>query len=202
MESDRRAVAAIGKNLEKTQLTGPAATVQEIDVFRFIDRFAAPASYEIILADPPYSKANGERDFAPELLCAPMLRTRARARRYLRPRAPPGRETHARQRVGMLPAETLRRDRGRLPARSACLIATMAAFASARRSPPTCAARFLYNLFFPLVFLALLPGFLLRMFRRGGYREKFRQRLGRYTAAERQAFHPRRVDMAPLDQRR
>ena len=34
----------------------------------------------------------------------------------------------------------------------------------------------IYNLFFPLVFLALLPGFLLRMFRRGGFREKFRHR--------------------------
>ena len=54
--------------------------------------------------------------------------------------------------------------------------------ADARRS------LFIYNLFFPLVFLALLPGFLLRMLRRGGYREKFRQRLGRYTAAERARF--------------
>ncbi len=47
---------------------------------------------------------------------------------------------------------------------------------------------FIYNLFFPIVFLALLPGFLLRMLRRGGYREKFRQRFGRYTAAERARF--------------
>ena len=54
--------------------------------------------------------------------------------------------------------------------------------ADARRS------LFIYNLFFPLVFLALLPGFLLRMLRRGGYREKFRQRLGRYTPAERARF--------------
>ena len=73
VESERRAVAAIGKNLEKTRLTGPAATVHEMDVFRFIDRFASTASFEIILADPPYAKAEGERDYAPELLCAPML---------------------------------------------------------------------------------------------------------------------------------
>ena len=73
VESEHRAVAAIEKNLEKTRLTGPAATVQAMDVFRFIDRFAATASFEIILADPPYAKAEGERDFAPELLCAPML---------------------------------------------------------------------------------------------------------------------------------
>ena len=65
---------------------------------------------------------------------------------------------------------------------------------SAFRLPPSALppdarrALFIYNLFFPLVFLALLPGFLLRMFRRGGYREKFRQRLGRYTAAEHDRF--------------
>ena len=87
VESDRRAVAAIEKNLEKTRLTGPSATVHAMDVFRFIDRrggggdqrgladgrAASTASFEIILADPPYAKAEGERDFAPELLCAPML---------------------------------------------------------------------------------------------------------------------------------
>lgn len=46
----------------------------------------------------------------------------------------------------------------------------------------------IYNLFFPLVFVALLPGFLLRMFRRGGYREKFGQRFGRYPAQDRARF--------------
>jgi 3-deoxy-D-manno-octulosonic-acid transferase len=54
--------------------------------------------------------------------------------------------------------------------------------ADARRS------LFIYNLFFPFVFVALLPGFLLRMLRRGGYREKFRQRLGRYSPEERARF--------------
>lgn len=47
---------------------------------------------------------------------------------------------------------------------------------------------FIYNLFFPLVFVALLPGFLLRMLRRGGYRENFGQRFGRYSAADRARF--------------
>nr|ACO70909.1 three-deoxy-D-manno-octulosonic-acid transferase domain protein [uncultured Verrucomicrobiota bacterium] len=45
-----------------------------------------------------------------------------------------------------------------------------------------------YNLFFPLVFLALLPGFLRRMFRRGGFRENFGQRVGRYSAEARTRF--------------
>lgn len=49
----------------------------------------------------------------------------------------------------------------------------------------------IYNLFFPLVFLALLPGFLLRMFRRGGFREKFAQRLGRFSAADAERLHSR-----------
>lgn len=45
---------------------------------------------------------------------------------------------------------------------------------------------FLYNLLFPFAFVALLPGFLARMLRRGNFREHFGQRLGRYKAADRQ----------------
>ena len=72
VESDRRAVAAIEKNLEYTKLTG---TVQAMDVFRFLDRFASPGSFDLIIADPPYAKVPGERDFTPELLGAEPLRT-------------------------------------------------------------------------------------------------------------------------------
>lgn len=39
---------------------------------------------------------------------------------------------------------------------------------------------FLYNLFFPLVFLLMLPKFVSRMIRRGGYKKHFEQRLGIY----------------------
>ena len=42
----------------------------------------------------------------------------------------------------------------------------------------------IYNLVFPVVYLALLPGFLLRMLRRGGYRKGFLQRFGVYGAEE------------------
>lgn len=70
VESDRRAVQSIEKNLIRTKLTG---SVQAMDVFRFLDRFATPGSYEIILADPPYSKIPGERDFTPELLASEPL---------------------------------------------------------------------------------------------------------------------------------
>ncbi len=73
VESDRRAVAAIEKNLEKTKLVGPCASVVPLDIFRFLDRRDSAGTYEIILADPPYAKADGERDFAPELLTSASL---------------------------------------------------------------------------------------------------------------------------------
>jgi 3-deoxy-D-manno-octulosonic-acid transferase len=42
--------------------------------------------------------------------------------------------------------------------------------------------RFIYNLLWPLALVFFLPGYLVKMFRRGGYREKFGQRLGNYDA--------------------
>ena len=42
--------------------------------------------------------------------------------------------------------------------------------------------RIIYNLLWPLGLLFFLPGYLLKMFRRGGYREKFGQRVGIYGA--------------------
>ena len=43
------------------------------------------------------------------------------------------------------------------------------------------AVRFLYNLAFPIVLVALLPSFLLRMLKRGKYRHKFGQRFAIYS---------------------
>ena len=40
--------------------------------------------------------------------------------------------------------------------------------------------RFIYNLFWPVGLLFFLPGYLVKMFRRGNYRHKFGQRLGCY----------------------
>lgn len=71
IESDRRAVAAIERNLEKTKLTGD---IRALDVFHYLDRAALPGSFDVILADPPYAKAPGERDFTPELVGSEPLR--------------------------------------------------------------------------------------------------------------------------------
>jgi len=45
--------------------------------------------------------------------------------------------------------------------------------------------RFLYNLLWPIGLLVFLPGYLRKMFRRRGYREKFGQRLGIYDVGVR-----------------
>lgn len=73
VESDRRSCETIRRNLEKTKLSG--GDVMASDVFRWLDRSAGEATYDLILADPPYAKAPGERDFTPELLaCASLHR--------------------------------------------------------------------------------------------------------------------------------
>ena len=48
--------------------------MQNCDVFSYLDRLAGPQSFDIILADPPYAKYPGERDFDPELLTNAGLR--------------------------------------------------------------------------------------------------------------------------------
>lgn len=65
VEKDRAAVASIKRNLEKTGLQG---SVHQMDVFSFLDRLTAPQSYELILADPPYAKNKGDRQFTNELM--------------------------------------------------------------------------------------------------------------------------------------
>jgi len=48
--------------------------------------------------------------------------------------------------------------------------------------------RLLYNLLFPFALLAILPRYLTRMFRRGGFREDFGQRFARYAPELRDRF--------------
>src|SRR5215813_13720417 len=52
--------------------------------------------------------------------------------------------------------------------------------------------RFLYNLFWPLGLLIFLPGYIAKMIRRGGYRDRFGQRLGIYDNAVRNRLSNRR----------
>lgn len=70
VEKDARAVAVIHKNMEKTRLRG---TVHQMDIFSYLDKVAPEHGFDLILADPPYSKQAGDRDFTAELLNAPSL---------------------------------------------------------------------------------------------------------------------------------
>ena len=72
VEKDARAVEAIRFNLAKTRLE-KGATVHALDIFSFLHKIAPEAGYDFILADPPYAKQKGERDFGVELLSDPAL---------------------------------------------------------------------------------------------------------------------------------
>lgn len=49
--------------------------------------------------------------------------------------------------------------------------------------------RFFYNILFPLALVVILPGYLARMFKRGGFRRDFGQRFARYAPALRNRFN-------------
>lgn len=70
VENDRRACECIRRNLDKTKLTG--GEIASADVMGWIER-SAPAAFDLILIDPPYSKKPGDRDFGAEILAAPGL---------------------------------------------------------------------------------------------------------------------------------
>ena len=54
VESDRRALAAIGSNLDRTRLA-EKATVTATDVGPFVASGRAGRGFDLVLADPPYS---------------------------------------------------------------------------------------------------------------------------------------------------
>ena len=72
VESDRRACDSIRRNLEKTKLTG--GQIICADALRWVERNAQPAAFDLILADPPYARGDGERDFARELIALAGIR--------------------------------------------------------------------------------------------------------------------------------
>jgi 16S rRNA (guanine966-N2)-methyltransferase len=69
-----KAIAAIKANLEKTRLQ---AVVVRSDVFRFLNR--ADPTFDLIFADPPYSKRPKDPDFAAELIASAALKSRLAA---------------------------------------------------------------------------------------------------------------------------
>jgi 16S rRNA (guanine966-N2)-methyltransferase len=64
-----RAVACVKDNLRRARLEG---SVQAMDALRFVELYGA-AGFDLIFADPPYTKDADDRDFAAELLVSPHL---------------------------------------------------------------------------------------------------------------------------------
>ncbi|HET9435595.1 MAG TPA: 16S rRNA (guanine(966)-N(2))-methyltransferase RsmD [Candidatus Limnocylindrales bacterium] len=58
VERDGGAVSAIRANLERTHLAGPAATVVQAEVLRWLASASGPVAgpYDLVLLDPPYDR--------------------------------------------------------------------------------------------------------------------------------------------------
>ena len=65
VESDRAAVVALERNLEKTGLSG---RVRKQDVFDFLSHASTAEAHDLIFADPPYDKSKLGEDFTKLLL--------------------------------------------------------------------------------------------------------------------------------------
>lgn len=70
VDSDREAAECILRNLKKCRLS---ASVQTMDVFRFLKTYAHPGAYDLVFADPPYRKQSGDTDFVSPLLTSAEL---------------------------------------------------------------------------------------------------------------------------------
>ena len=75
VESERRAVETIRRNLEKTRLVSPAATVCGAEVFGVLARgWGVVGPFDLVFADPPYAvKKPGADDPGARLLADPAL---------------------------------------------------------------------------------------------------------------------------------
>ena len=64
VDENDRCVRCIRENLRMAQVE---AVVQTMDTYRFLDLYAEEASFDIIFADPPYAKKQGDTDHAAAL---------------------------------------------------------------------------------------------------------------------------------------
>jgi 16S rRNA (guanine966-N2)-methyltransferase len=59
VDENERCVRCIRENLRMAKVE---AVVQTMDAYRFLDLYAEEASFDLIFADPPYSKKQGDTD--------------------------------------------------------------------------------------------------------------------------------------------
>ena len=63
VESDRRAVETIRRNLEKTRLAGPSTTIHGAEVFTALARgWGVSGPFDLVFADPPYAAKTPRAD--------------------------------------------------------------------------------------------------------------------------------------------
>jgi 16S rRNA (guanine966-N2)-methyltransferase len=54
-------------------MAGVEGSIQTVDAYRFLDLYAEPSSFDLIFADPPYSKKPGDTDHAAALVTSAKL---------------------------------------------------------------------------------------------------------------------------------
>lgn len=60
---------------ENLRMAGVEGSIQTVDAYRFLDLYAEPSSFDLIFADPPYSKKPGDTDHAAALVTSAKLAT-------------------------------------------------------------------------------------------------------------------------------
>jgi 16S rRNA (guanine966-N2)-methyltransferase len=70
VDSNERCIRCIRENL---RMAGVEGSIQTVDAYRFLDLYAEPSSFDLIFADPPYSKKEGDTDHSAALLTSTKL---------------------------------------------------------------------------------------------------------------------------------
>jgi 16S rRNA (guanine966-N2)-methyltransferase len=70
VDENERCVRCIRENLRMAKVE---ATVQTMDAYRFIDLYAEEGSFDLVFADPPYAKKQGDTDHAAALMSSDKL---------------------------------------------------------------------------------------------------------------------------------
>lgn len=65
VDANERCARVVRENLRRAEVAG---IVQTMDAFRFVDLYAGEDAFDLIFADPPYSKKSGDPDHASALL--------------------------------------------------------------------------------------------------------------------------------------
>ena len=178
VESNRNAARAIERNLAITAVNGRVRMRDAFDYLKY-----ATGHFDIILADPPYEAAPGDKAYHRFAVKSSENTGPPRSAWSIRSRKTTGRASAASFALENSASASLRSDRDNFRGTSKMI-------------------RLIYNLLWPVGLLLFLPGYLAKMFRRGGYRRNFGQRLGFYSSECRERLRGKASDVDSCGQRR